>query len=340
MSTPPSGSDHDNNPALVGASPMPEHRPRRSDVDPRAAKRAERQVGFLFLISALASVLFIVAYFAIPKDELVRVPPFGETSAANLALGLAMGIALFAIGAAAIHWAKKLMPDVEIVAQRHEEGSPQEARDAALSEYERGVEESGFKRRPFIAGSMIAALAMAGLPAIVLLRDLGPAPGNKMDYTMWREGTRILIAETKQPIRVADMTIGTLISAVPEGIDVVIEEEKTLDALAKAPVILVRLDPEDIKSQQGTDWDVEGILCFSKICTHVGCPINLYEQQTHHMLCPCHQSTFDLADSAEVIFGPAARNLPQLAITVDADGYLVAQGDFAVPVGPSFWERG
>jgi ubiquinol-cytochrome c reductase iron-sulfur subunit len=85
---------------------------------------------------------------------------------------------------------------------------------------------------------------------------------------------------------------------------------------------------------------VSGILCYSKICTHVGCPISLWEQQTHHLLCPCHQSTFDLADNGKVIFGPAGRSLPQLPITVDSEGYLVAQSDFREPVGPSYWERG
>jgi ubiquinol-cytochrome c reductase iron-sulfur subunit len=106
------------------------------------------------------------------------------------------------------------------------------------------------------------------------------------------------------------------------------------------PVVLVRLRPDEIVSQQGPNWDVDGILCYSKICTHVGCPTALYEQQTHHLLCPCHQSTFDLADSGKVVFGPAARSMPQLAITVDDAGYLVAQHDFTQPVGPSFWERG
>jgi ubiquinol-cytochrome c reductase iron-sulfur subunit len=98
--------------------------------------------------------------------------------------------------------------------------------------------------------------------------------------------------------------------------------------------------PEDIKSQQGPDWDYQGIVAYSKICTHVGCPIALYEQRSHHLLCPCHQSTFDLADSGQPIFGPAARRLPQLAITVDEEGYLVARQGFQEPVGPSFWERG
>ena len=110
---------------------------------------------------------------------------------------------------------------------------------------------------------------------------------------------------------------------------------------AKAAVILVKMQPEDITpTKQRENWGVEGILCFSKICTHVGCPISLWEQQTHHLLCPCHQSTFDLGDNGKVIFGPAARALPQLPLMVDDEGYLVAQSDFLEPVGPSFWERG
>jgi ubiquinol-cytochrome c reductase iron-sulfur subunit len=86
-------------------------------------------------------------------------------------------------------------------------------------------------------------------------------------------------------------------------------------------------------------WVVEGHIAYSVICTHLGCPVKLYEQQTHHLFCPCHQSTFDAANGAKVLFGPAARNLPQLAIEVDDEGYFVAQGDFSEPVGPSYWER-
>jgi quinol---cytochrome c reductase iron-sulfur subunit len=322
---------------------LPPHQPRRADTDPRAAKRAERQVGLLFIASALATVGFIVAYVAIPGTDLLDLPFFGNVSASNFALGLLMGAALFFIGAGAIHWAKKLMSDVEVVQERHATGSDDEAKQAALAEYIRGRDESGFGRRPFIRNSLIASLALAGLPAVVLLRDLGPLPGDTLRHTMWSAGRRILIAETKQPIKPEDLTVGTLVSAVPEGIDVVMEEEGNLNELAKSPVILVRMDPTDIKAEQGPagdPWSYQGILCFSKICTHVGCPISLYEQQTHHLLCPCHQSTFDLTDAANVIFGPAARQLPQLAITVDSDGYLVARGDFSQPVGPSFWERG
>ncbi|MGB9375437.1 MAG: Rieske (2Fe-2S) protein, partial [Jiangellales bacterium] len=105
-------------------------------------------------------------------------------------------------------------------------------------------------------------------------------------------------------------------------------------------VILVRMELDEFEVEPGReDWAVDGILCYSKICTHVGCPISLYEQQTHNMLCPCHQSTFALAEGGKVVFGPAKRPLPQLALEVDAEGYLAAQGDFPQPVGPSYWTR-
>ena len=87
-------------------------------------------------------------------------------------------------------------------------------------------------------------------------------------------------------------------------------------------------------------WTPENLIAYSKICTHVGCPISLWEQQTHHLLCPCHQSTFDLADAGKVVFGPAGRSLPQLPLAVDEEGYLIATSDFHEPVGPSYWERG
>ena len=134
---------------------LPVHHPRRSDIDPKAAKRAERQVGFLFLASALASVAFVVAFFATPIEESMYLPLFGDMNASNLLLGLLMGLALFLIGAAAIHWAKKLMPDVERVEKRKAEASTEDARDELLDAYVRGVDESGVKRRPFIFGEHV-----------------------------------------------------------------------------------------------------------------------------------------------------------------------------------------
>ena len=148
---------------------------------------------------------------------------------------------------------------------------------------------------------------------------------------------------SRRPVRPTDLAVGSLISAIPEAqteIPADTPNNDYLNQLAKSAIILVRMRPEEIVSQQGENWDYEGILAYSKICTHVGCPTSLYEQQTHHLLCPCHQSTFDISDSGRVVFGPAARSMPQLAITVDSEGYLVAAQGFTEPVGPSFWERG
>ena len=111
-------------------------------------------------------------------------------------------------------------------------------------------------------------------------------------------------------------------------------------SVIKATISLIRLAPDQITDPKQKKWSVDGIVAYSKICTHLGCPVGLYEQQTHHLLCPCHQSTFDVTKDCAVIFGPAARPLPQLPLGVDAEGYLIATDDFQEPVGPSFWERG
>jgi ubiquinol-cytochrome c reductase iron-sulfur subunit len=149
------------------------------------------------------------------------------------------------------------------------------------------------------------------------------------------------------PIRPSDMEIGDLVNAEPSIIFATDEDgEPVLEgvhlqiAKSKAAVILVKMDPDEITPGPGREtWAVDGIQCYSKICTHVGCPISLYEKKTHNVLCPCHQSTFDLADAAKVVFGPANRALPQLPLMLDEEGYLVAQSDFKEPVGPSYWER-
>ena len=112
---------------------------------------------------------------------------------------------------------------------------------------------------------------------------------------------------------------------------------------ARNSVMLIRLRPEDtarvIKRRGQEEFNYGDFFAFSKICTHVACPTSLYEQQTHRILCPCHQSQFNLLEYAKPVFGPAARALPQLPISVDSEGYLVANGDFIEPVGPAFWER-
>jgi len=322
-----------------------EHQPRPTDVDERAEKRAERQIATLFGLSSVFAILFVVSYFVFKVgDDPTIILGYG---ASNVALGVTLGLALLLIGVAAIQWARKLMSDVEIVEMRHPARSSDEDREVAIASFKQGVDDSGIGRRPLIRNSMLGALAALGLPAIVVLRDLGPLPDDKLAHTVWTKGMRVVNDVAGTPIKPDEIEIGQLINAEPgvffeekDG-EPIYEGVRLQQAKAKAAAIVVRMKPSDITPAPGREnWGVAGILCYSKICTHVGCPISLWEQQTHHLLCPCHQSTFDLADNGKVIFGPAARPLPQLPIMVDSEGYLVAQSDFNEPVGPSYWERG
>ena len=320
--------------------PLGEHQLRRADIDPKAAKRAELQVATMFGIAALSILGSIVAYIAVPNESRVNVPIIGLVNANHISVGFLFGLGTFLIGAGAIHWAKKLMPDDEVVQERHPLTSSAIDRAEVAEIYKRGAAESGIGERKIIRRTLLGALGVFPLPLIVFLRDLGPLPGTKLRETIWDKGIHVVTDPTYRKIKAEDIPVGTLINAVPENLKEIEEEEGNLNQRGKASIILVRMDPADIVSQQGEGWDYQGILAFSKICTHVGCPTSLYQQRTHHLLCPCHQSTFDLSDSGNVVFGPAARRMPQLPITVDQDGYLVAKSGFQEPIGPSFWERG
>jgi ubiquinol-cytochrome c reductase iron-sulfur subunit len=339
---------------------LPEHVWRPTDVDPKAEKRAERQVAALFGLSTICVVLFVVAYFAFDVNggaDGEEVQTIFGLGASNVALGATLGLALLLIGIGLIQWARKLMGDHEIVEMRHPARSSDEDRVETLRVLDLGVEESGITRRPLIRNSLLGAVGILLAPVVVLLRDLGPTnnqvtkeqpyPGAGLENTVWEEGMRVVRDVVGTPIRPGDLEIGDLVNAEPainfevdEDGEPVLEGYTLQVAKSKGAVVLVRMDPDDNKPAKGReDWAVDGILCYSKICTHVGCPISLNERKTHHLLCPCHQSTFDLADAANVVFGPAARALPQLPLMVDEEGYLAAQSDFKEPVGPSFWER-
>jgi ubiquinol-cytochrome c reductase iron-sulfur subunit len=317
---------------------LPAHHHRMGDTDPIAARRAERQVAGLFIVSMIATVVFIVSYWAVGLRSVVFIPGMGHIYAQNFVFGISLGLSLFCIGAGAIHWAKTLMPDEEVIEYRHTMRSSDENRDGAVDVLKEGGASAGVGRRPLIKYTLGGALGLFALPlGLQLVGGLGPLPGNELSTTMWRKGMRLVRDPELTPIKASDVTIGSVFHVMPEGIDKVSDE---LEEKAKAAVLLMRLNPEDIKVAIERQRGYEGIVAYSKICTHVGCPVGLYEQQTHHLLCPCHQSTFDVTEDCKVIFGPAHRPLPQLPITVDTDGYLVAQRGFFEAVGPSFWERG
>ncbi|MCW5249249.1 MULTISPECIES: ubiquinol-cytochrome c reductase iron-sulfur subunit [unclassified Streptomyces] len=317
---------------------LPPHEHRVQDIDEQAARRSERVVALLFTISMLATAGFIASFVSIPHDKSIFVFPIGHISALNFALGLTLGTALFTIGAGAVHWARTLMSDVEITDERHPIAADEELRAKVHADFKQGAKESVIGRRKLIRGTMFGAVALVPLSGVVLLRELGPLPGTKLRHTRWSQGKLIINMNTNEPMRPSDITVGSLTFARPDGLEE--HDEDFQSEIAKAALMLIRIQPENIKDKRELEWSHEGIVAYSKICTHVGCPISLYEQQTHHALCPCHQSTFDLSDGARVIFGPAGHALPQLRIGVNDEGYLEALSDFEEPVGPAFWERG
>jgi ubiquinol-cytochrome c reductase iron-sulfur subunit len=306
--------------------------------DLAGAKRAERVVVACFTIAGLAGLGFIAAYVIFPVHTVLRVLH------SNLALGSTMALMFLALAAGAVIWVRRLMPWVEITEERKPLRSSDEERAAFKKTFEDGAEASQFVKRPMVRRSLIAASVPALVAPIVLLRDLGPLPRQSLDHTVWRKGMRLLNYGSYTPIRPADFASpGGMITVVPDGY------QDNFNALAKATCIIIKFAPGQLNftSRSGPvpgkvveNWTVDNIVAYSKICTHVGCPAALYEQTTHHILCPCHQSTFDAVSGAQVIFGPATRALPQLPMTTDAQGYLVARHDFTEPVGPSFWERG
>ena len=315
---------------------LPAHVHRKADHDPVAAKRAERQVAILFGISSLGTLLLIASFF-IPDDIFVFVPVMGNQNAHQLGLGLGMAISLFFIGMGAIHWAKTLMPDQEVIAHRHEFRSPDSDRKEFVDAVKDGAQASGLGRRSLIKRSLGAALGLSALSPVLLLRDLGPLPGNEQKETTWKAGTHLVTDPGNRRIKASDLEVGAVAQVLPEIED---PEHRHLSDIAKDALLLIRLRPEEFNlDAERLSWTHEGIIAFSKICSHMGCAVALYEQQTKHLLCPCHQSTFDVTRAAKVIFGPAARPLPQLNITVDEEGYLIARTPFTEPVGPSFWGR-
>lgn len=334
---------------------LPPHKLRHADVDPKAAKRAEIQVVSLFLLSIVGTIGFLAAYFLIPMHKYVWIPWFGNLDLLHTLFGVFLGLSLLGIGLGAVHWAKTLMPDAEVVEERHPIASDAETRQGVVDTLGRGAEQSQIARRPLIKVVGGTALGIFAVPMLVQLvgglGHMGDAE-RELRNTFWRKGLRLMTDPEGRPIKAADVTLGSVYHVLPEGIHdnpkqkaeegPVFQHDENLGVLerkAKAAVLLMRLDPSKFVSSKARDWGYQGIVAYSKICTHAGCPVGLYEQQTHHLLCPCHQSTFDVTNDCEVIFGPAKRPLPQLKITVDKDGYLIAADGFAEPVGPSFWTR-
>jgi ubiquinol-cytochrome c reductase iron-sulfur subunit len=243
---------------------------------------------------------------------------------------LTLGVGLLGLGFGVTAWGKYLMPQGPFVEERHEFHSTEAERDAMTA----AITERGgmvVKRRRLLAGLFVAGSTALGVVLLLpLIRSLGPKPGTTLFETNWKKGAK-LVSIDGRPITVDDLEVGGVLTVFPQGHTGVSPDQ----------VILIRLSDtlQPLTSPGRTSWGVAGYVAYSKLCTHLGCPVGLYQEQTQQLVCPCHQSIFNVLAGAVPEFGPAPRPLPQLPITVDAYGYLRANGGFDQAPGPGFWER-
>jgi ubiquinol-cytochrome c reductase iron-sulfur subunit len=237
--------------------------------------------------------------------------------------GMLLAVAIGGIGVGVVIWAVRLIEAPIEVEDWHVRASTPEVRQ----EMAEAAVAGDVTRRGFLAWLLAGAGALLALVLALPAFSLGPGTGRSLFRTAWTNGLRVVDADGNR-IRPADIGFDAVTTVYPEG------HIGSPDSVA----LLVRVPTGELRLASGREaWAPEGCVAYSKICTHVGCPVGLYRAEERQLLCPCHQSTFDVREGAKPVFGPAVRPLPQLPMTLDEDGYLVATGDFPEPIGPSFW---
>jgi ubiquinol-cytochrome c reductase iron-sulfur subunit len=271
--------------------------------------RVSRWIALSFLLSAAASIALMLVYIGGGQPQ---------------AEGILVGASLGGIGVGLILWGKHLMPGGHFVQERvsHEATDAEQA--AAADDLEA---EGQIGRRGFLAGMFAVAAGSLGLAALFPIRSFGEAPGADLLHTKWEPGARLVTGDAIA-VRPQDLELGGIVTVFPEG----------HVGSADSQTVLIRIDPVKFQPLEGReDWAPDGYVAYSKLCTHAGCPVGLFQAESNELFCPCHQSVFDVLDGAKPTDGPATRALPQLPLQVDEEGYIVATGDFSDPVGPTFW---
>jgi len=340
----------------------------------KAEKRAERTVAYWLLLGGLSGLALLLIFLFWPWEY-----KGGDTQGhfwydlATPLYGLTFGLSILAIGIGAVLFQRKFIPEEISIQDRHDGRSPEIDRKTIAANLTDALEGSTLKRRKLIGLSLGIGLGAFGLGTLVafmggLIKNpwkpvVPTAEGDKA--VLWTSGwtprfkgeTVYLARATGRPgespfvkMRPEDIDAGGMETVFPwrasDGDGTTVESHERLSEIAmgvRNPVMLIRIRPVDmakvVKRKGQESFNFGELFAFTKVCSHLGCPSSLYEQQSYRILCPCHQSQFDALHFAKPIFGPAARALAQLPITIDQDGYLVANGDFIEPVGPAFWER-
>ena len=269
--------------------------------------------------------------------ELIVLAAFGVTGLAGVALlvvyalggwtqleGVLLLLCLGGLGVGIVIWAQELMSNEVRIEERHPLTSGP-AENEALQEAL--LDEEGFTRRHLLQLGLLGALGGLGAALAIPVLSLGPAPGNSLFVTSWKAGSKV-VGPDGQPIRPDQLPRDGVLTVFPEGF--------VGSGDSQALLINAGADRLQLSADQAR-WAPDGFVCYSKVCTHAGCPVGLFRASQGSLICPCHQSTFDVLRGAVPTFGPAVRPLPQLPIQI-VDGVFVAQGDFSQPVGPSFWD--
>lgn len=333
----------------------------------RAEKRAENRITRWLLFGGFCGLALLVVFLFWPWEYH---PNSWWYNLATPMYGLTFGLSILAIGVGAVLYQKKFIPQEITVQERHDGASPEIHRKTIVANLADAFEGSTIKRRKMIGASLGLGLGAFGLGTLVAFAGgmiknpwkhvVPTADGKKpvlltSGWTPRYHGETIYLARSTGgnnfiKMRPEDIDAGGMETVFPwresDGDGTTTESHHKLAKIhmgVRNPVMLIRIKPQDmdrvVKRQHQESFNFGELFAYTKVCSHLGCPSSLYEQQTYRILCPCHQSQFDALHWAKPIFGPAARALAQLPITIDKDGYLVANGDFIEPVGPAFWER-
>ncbi|MEA2476463.1 MAG: ubiquinol-cytochrome c reductase iron-sulfur subunit [Actinomycetota bacterium] len=278
----------------------------------RSPRRSVKSIVLALLLSIASSVGLVILYVRGGQPQLE---------------GSLIAVSLGGLAYAFIAWAHRLLPGGRFVQEREPHRSS--ASDRRSLDRDVDATEELIERRGLLAGLLAGAAGVLGIAALLPIRSLGSAPGESLLATAWKKGSRV-VGEDGSLVTDLTLDVGGILTVFPEG----------SVGRADSQVVLVRVNLDDFQALPGREnWSPQGYVAYSKICTHAGCPVGLYQPETRELFCPCHQSVFDVADGARPTSGPAARPLPQLPLEIDAEGQLRASGGFSAPVGPSFWSE-
>jgi ubiquinol-cytochrome c reductase iron-sulfur subunit len=298
------------------SEPKPVNQPNKQGPTPASTalgpRAAEHSAVIAFAIAGLCGVGLVIVYVRGANTQLEGLLYFGVFA------GIGVGLVI---------WANGLVAD----GQHAEAREPMVADPAETATVDREIDRGGgeIERRTLLRRTLLVAGGAVGAAVVVPIRSLGPSPGSKLLRTSWAGGAAAA-TEDGGLVHADSVPVDGLLTVFPEH-DI---------GSADAQAVIVRVDPSLLHLAPGrAQWAPQGIVAFSKLCTHAACPVGLYQAETHQLLCPCHQSAFDVLHSAVPISGPAAWPLPQLPLMIDADGIVRSTGDFSSPVGPGWWKQ-